>query len=74
MPTLKDILSVMDHNTNVVICDDFGPHNDVCPANKLPLIYLMNSLNRRVERIYLDPEDNSITIELEDFELSADDE
>ena len=72
--TLKDILSVMDRDTNIVICDNFGPHNDVCPADRLPLLNLMGELNRKVERIYLDLTDESITIELEDFKLSVDNE
>ena len=67
---LKELIPVLDRDTPVVIVDDMGPHNDVCTVGELSLVSFMWQLDREVKRVYLDTSDNTITIELEDFEPS----
>lgn len=63
---LKDLINVMDDDTVVCVCDDYGAMTDVAPLKNIGVKYLMNHLDRRVSRVYFDKEDSSITIELED--------
>jgi len=66
--TLKELLLTIKYGTNVCICDEFGPHNDTCPVENLPVVHIMSDLDREVEVIYFDPSDMSIVIELADEE------
>lgn len=67
MMTLKDLINTMDDDTVVCVCDDCGALTDVAPLKNIGIKYLMNHLNRKVTRVYFDTSDNSITIELEDY-------
>jgi len=73
MLKLKDLLQVMDDNTVVCICDDMGPLTDVVPIKNLNVKSILYIADRNVERIYFDSADNSITIELEDYEYEEGD-
>ena len=64
---LKDLINVMDDNTVVCVCDEMGSLTDVVPLKNISVKYLMNHLDREVNRVYFDTSDNSITIELEDY-------
>ena len=64
---LRDLISVMDNDTVVCVCDNMGPHTDVAPLKNICVKSLMYELNRKVERVYFDASDNSIVIELEDY-------
>lgn len=64
---LRDLISVMDNDTVVCVCDNMGPHTDVAPLKNISIKSLMYELNRKVERVYFDASDNSIVIELEDY-------
>lgn len=64
---LRDLISVMDNDTVVCVCDNMGPHTDVAPLKNIGIKSLMYELNRKVERVYFDASDNSIVIELEDY-------
>ena len=72
MLKLKDLIATMDKETVICVCDDFGPITDVKPLSEISVKTLMHDLDRNVEKIYFDPSDNSITIELE--ERNFDDE
>lgn len=64
---LKELINVMDDNTVVCVCDDYGAMTDVAPLKNIGVKHLMNHLDRAVNRVYFDKEDGSITIELEDY-------
>lgn len=61
---LKELLLTIKYGTNVCVCDEMGPWNDTCPIEKLPMINVIDGLDRKVEQIYIDTSDMSITIEL----------
>lgn len=66
---LRELINVIDRDTLICVCDDMGPHTD--PAVKLgevPLVQLMWELDRTVERIYHDDSDNSLVIELAEWD------
>lgn len=67
MMKLKDLISVMDDDTVVCVCDDCGAMTDVAPLKNIGVKYLMNHLDRTVTRVYFDNSDGSIVIELEDY-------
>ena len=64
--TLKELIRTIDRETVICVCDDFGPHTDIIKMKDVPLLSLMDELNRKVERIYID-DDGSLTIELENW-------
>lgn len=68
---LKDLLETIDKNTKICICDEMGPHTYVLPWGEIPAICIIDILDREVERIYVDDEDNSLTIELVDIDYSS---
>ena len=65
--TLKELIDVTDKKTLFCVCDDLGPYHDVVELGKVPLVSLMYDLDREIERIYVDTEDNSLTVILENF-------
>lgn len=65
--TLKELIEVTDRETLVCVCDNMGPWTEVIKLKEIPLISLMDGLNCKVERIYVDTDD-SLTIELADEE------
>lgn len=65
--TLKELINVTDKNTLFCVCDNMGPYNDVVKLSEIPLVCLMYDLDRKVERIYVDTEDNSLTVILENL-------
>lgn len=64
---LKDLLLTIKPGTLVCICDEFGPHNEVCPIEKLSATTVIHILDRKVEDIYIDASDMSLTIDLVDY-------
>lgn len=68
--TLKELISVTDRKTLFCVCDDLGPSNDVAELGKVPLTSLMYDLDRKVQKIYVDTDDDSLTVILEDFKDS----
>ena len=64
--TLKELIRTIDRETLICVCDDLGPHTDIIKMKDVPLLSLMDELNRKVERIYID-DDGSLTIELENW-------
>ena len=68
MMKLKDLIEVLDRDTVICVCDDLGPHTEVLPISQISVKTLINELDRTVERVYFDSADNSITIELSDYE------
>lgn len=65
---LKDLLEVICRDQRICVVDNFGPHNDPAPLNEVPITSLISSVDREVVTIYYDNDDNTITIELEDWE------
>lgn len=68
--TLKELISVTDRETLFCVCDDLGPYNEVVKLGEVPLTCLMYDLDRKVEKIYVDTDDNSLTVILEDLKES----
>lgn len=71
---LKELLKVLRHDTVVCVVDDMGPYNDPAPLGEIGIPTLIHELERKVECVYFDPEDNSITIELEDYKYEEGDD
>lgn len=63
---LRELLLTIKYGTNVCVCDEIGPWNDTCPIEELPMVSVIDALDREVEQIYIDTSDMSITIELVD--------
>lgn len=74
MMKLRDLLDTIDYDTVICVCDDMGPHTNVAPLKEISVKSLLWELDRVVTRIYLDPADNSITIELEDYRPDDEDD
>lgn len=70
---LKELLNVLDGDTVICICDEMGPHTEVKPLKDISIKNLLWIIDRKVERVYFDPTDNSITIELEDIDYEEGD-
>lgn len=70
---LKELLKVLRHDTVVCVVDDMGPHNDPAPLGEIGIPTLIHELERKVECVYFDLNDNSITIELEDYKYEEGD-
>ena len=67
--TLKELINVIDRDTLICVCDEFGPHTDLAvKMGEVPLVQLMWELDRTVERIYHDDSDNTLVIELADWD------
>ena len=64
--TLKELLSVTSRDTLICVCDNMGPFHDTVELSEVPLVSLMEDLDREVDRIYIDRDDHSLTVELKD--------
>ena len=64
---LKDLIAVTDSETLICVCDNMGPLTDVVKLKDISVISLVSDLDRKVERVYIDADDNSLTIILEDW-------
>lgn len=71
---LKELLLVLRHDTVVCVVDDMGPHNDPAPLGEIGIPTLIHELERKVECVYFDSNDNSVTIELEDYKYEEGDD
>lgn len=65
--TLKEMLNVLDYKTRVCICSDMGAFNDPCTVEELPYRCVAGALDAKVERVYYDESDQTITIEVGDY-------
>ncbi len=74
MMKLKDLISVMDDNTLICVCDSCGAMTDVAQIKDIGVKCLMNHLDRTVTRVYFDHSDGSIVIELEDYKYEEADD
>ena len=63
---LKEILNVLDCKTKVCVCSDMGAFNDPCTVGELPYHCVAGALDAKVDRVYYDESDQTITIELVD--------
>lgn len=68
--TLKELIEVTDRTTLFCVCDDLGPYNEVVELGQVPLVSLMYDLDRKIKKIYVDTDDNSLIVELEDWKES----
>ena len=64
--TLKEILNVLDRKTRICICSDMGAFNDPCTVEELPYHCVAGALDARVDRVYYDEADQTVTIDLVD--------
>lgn len=71
---LKELLKVLKYDTVVCVVDDMGPLTDPVPLNEIGISTLIHELEREIKCVFFDPEDNSITIELEDFKYEEGDD
>lgn len=65
--TLKEMLNVLDYKTRVCICSDMGAFNDPCTVEELPYRCVAGALDAKVDRIYYDEADQTVTIEVADY-------
>lgn len=65
--TLKEMLNVLDYKARVCICSKMGAFNDPCTAAELPYRCVAGALDARVERVYYDESDQTITIDVADY-------
>lgn len=64
--TLKEMLNVLDYKTKVCICSEMGAFNDPCTVENLPYHCVAGALDAKIDRVYYDESDQTITIELVD--------
>lgn len=65
--TLKEMLNVLDYESKICICSDMGAFNDPCTVKDLPYRCVAGALDAKVERVYYDESDQTITIEVADY-------
>lgn len=65
--TLKEMLNVLDYKTRVCICSDMGAFNDPCTVEELPYHCVAGALDAKVDRVYYDEADQTVTIEVADY-------
>lgn len=61
---LKELIKILDRDTVVCICSDLGPHTEVKPLNEIGIKSILSDLEAEVERVYIDTDDGSLTIEI----------
>lgn len=61
---LKELINVLDRDTVICICSDLGPHTEVKPLNEISIKSVLYDLEAEVERVYIDNNDGSLTIEI----------
>lgn len=72
--TLKEMLNVLDYKTRICICSDMGAFNDPCTVEDLPYRCVAGALDAKIDRVYYDESDNTVTIEVVDYFSEDDDD
>jgi hypothetical protein len=67
---LKYLLEVIAPDQKICVVDDMGPYNDAAPLNEVPVSSLIYAVDREVTKVYYDDDDDTITIELEEWSES----
>lgn len=65
--TLKEMLNVLDYKTRICICSEMGAFNDPCTVEELPYRCVAGALDAKVDRVYYDEADQTVTIEVADY-------
>ena len=64
---LKELLRVIKRSQKVSIFDSYGELCEADDVGNLRLVELMSDIDRKVINIFYDSNDNTISIELEDY-------
>ena len=64
---LKELLKVTRPDTVVCVFDDMGAYNDPAPLREIGVPALIHELEREIISVYYDSDDNSLSIELEEY-------
>lgn len=70
---LKELLKVIKPDTVVCVFDDMGSYNDPKPLKEIGVSTLIRELERKVISVFYDPDDNSLSIELEEYKYEEGD-
>lgn len=71
---LKELLKVIKPDTVVCVFDDMGAHNDPKPLREIGVPTLIHELEREVVSVFYDHDDDSLSIELEDYKYEEGDD
>jgi len=61
---LKDLIAVLEDDTVVDVFDDMGSHTGTVKIKEINVRYILDSLGRKIKRVFIDEEDGSLSIEL----------
>lgn len=71
---LKELLKVIKPDTVVCVFDDMGAYNDPKPLREIGVPTLIHELEREVVSVFYDHDDDSLSIELEDYKYEEGDD
>lgn len=61
---LKDLIAVLDDDILVDVFDNMGSHTDTVKVKEINVKHILDDLERKVKRVYIDDGDGSLSIEL----------